>query len=208
MRLVASHELVHALQDQYLRLDSIINQHRENDRRSAAQAVLEGQATFYQISILMPEQHPESLPEGGSGASEKRWPSCSRRCRILRCAALAAGDADLPVSGGCGFISWFVRTHPEREPYGAAMPLSTEQILHPDRYDANDEPLALSFEGPGVDTVRYEDGLGEFEIGLLFSELLRDSTEERSRLGAGLGGRPLPCLRQPRGCPGVVLGVG
>src|SRR5437763_1793789 len=43
-RLVISHELVHALQHQYLNLDSLVELKRENDRRTAAQYILEGQA--------------------------------------------------------------------------------------------------------------------------------------------------------------------
>src|SRR5436189_61612 len=61
-RLVISHELVHALQHQYLNLDSLVALKRQNDRRSAAQAILEGQATLAQILVLMPEQKIESLP--------------------------------------------------------------------------------------------------------------------------------------------------
>src|SRR5256884_565275 len=61
-RLVISHELVHALQHQYLNLDSLVELKRQNDRRSAAQAILEGQATLAQILVLMPEQKIEILP--------------------------------------------------------------------------------------------------------------------------------------------------
>src|SRR6185295_9375200 len=64
LRVVVSHELVHALQDQYVSLDSIITQQHANDRRSAAQAILEGQATVAQIPVLMPEQKPDTLPLG------------------------------------------------------------------------------------------------------------------------------------------------
>src|SRR5258708_30479641 len=64
LRIVVSHELVHALQDQYVKLDSIITQRHANDRRSAAQAILEGQATIAQISVLMPEQRPDTFPLG------------------------------------------------------------------------------------------------------------------------------------------------
>src|SRR5437588_13079082 len=60
------------------------------------------------------------------------------------------------------------------------MPVSTEQILHPDRYVAGDAPLELAFVPPSADTVRYEDDLGEFETRLLFAELLGDSTEEQA----------------------------
>src|SRR3989441_3724448 len=61
-RLVISHELVHALQDQYVNLDSLVELKRQNDRRTAAQSILEGQATLAQILVLMPEQKLESLP--------------------------------------------------------------------------------------------------------------------------------------------------
>src|SRR3989449_9983083 len=61
-RLVISHELGHALQHQYLNLDSLVELKRQNDRRTAAQSILEGQATLAQILVLMPEQKLESLP--------------------------------------------------------------------------------------------------------------------------------------------------
>src|SRR6185312_6337308 len=37
------HELVHALQDQYVNLDSLENQIEDSDRQTAVQAVIEGQ---------------------------------------------------------------------------------------------------------------------------------------------------------------------
>jgi len=190
VRQVASHELVHALQDQYLALDSIINQHRQNDRRSAAQAVLEGQATFYQISILMPEQHPESWPEHWFWRQRAVMAQLQSEMPVFTRAPLWLRETLIfPYLGGADFVAWFVRTHPKQEPYGAAMPASTEQILHPERYAAGDEPVALSFSGSTPDVVRYEDGLGEFEIGVLFNVLLRDSTEERGQVAAqGWGG--------------------
>src|SRR6185437_7434641 len=41
-----THELVHALQDQYFPLDSLEKEHGDNDRTSAVQAVIEGEAVF------------------------------------------------------------------------------------------------------------------------------------------------------------------
>lgn len=180
MRLVISHELIHALQDQYTPLDSIINQRRRNDRRSAAQAILEGQATFYQIPMMMPEQRPETLPPHWfwrqrrvMAQQQAQMPRFAGAPRWLRESLI------FPYLAGADFVGWFSRAHPHREPFGAAMPVSTEQILHPERYAGGDEPVSLAFTGPAVDTVRYEDGLGEFEIGLLFTELLHDSSESR-----------------------------
>jgi hypothetical protein len=190
VRLVASHELLHALQDQYLPLDSIINQRRKNDRRSAAQAVLEGQATFYQIPMLMPEQQPETLPphwfwrqREAMALLHAEMPRFAHAPRWLRETLI------FPYLAGADFIGWFVRTHPGQEPYGAAMPISTEQILHPDRYAAGDQPIELRFTGSGPDTVRTDDNLGEFEIGLLFTQLLHDSSETSGpALAQGWGG--------------------
>lgn len=190
VRMVVSHELVHALQDQYTPLDSLINQRRQNDRRSAAQAVLEGQATFYQIPILMPEQHPETLPEHwfwrqreAMAQQQAEMPEFSGAPLWLRQTLI------FPYLGGADFIGWFVRTHHGHEPYGREMPLSTEQILHPDRYAAGDEPVELAFAAAAPDTVRYEDGLGEFEIGLLFAQLLGDvNVDQGSVYAQGWGG--------------------
>lgn len=190
VRLVASHELLHALQDQYLPLDSIINQRRQNDRRSAAQAVLEGQATFYQIPILMPEQQPDTYPphwfwrqREAMALQQAEMPQFARAPMWLRETLV------FPYLAGADFVGWFVRTHRGQEPYAALMPVSTEQIIHPDRYAAGDQPIDLHFAGPNPDTVRYEDNLGEFEIGLLFTQLLHDSSETAGpALAQGWGG--------------------
>lgn len=190
VRMVVSHELVHALQDQYTPLDSLINQRRQNDRRSAAQAVLEGQATFYQIPILMPEQHPETLPDHWFWRQREAMAQQQADMPEFAGAPLWLRETLIfPYLGGADFIGWFVRTHHGHEPYGKAMPLSTEQILHPDRYARGDEPIELGFAGTAPDSLRYEDGLGEFEIGLLFAQLLNDANDDQGSVYAnGWGG--------------------
>jgi len=174
-RLVISHELVHALQHQYLNLDSLVELKRQNDRRSAAQAILEGQATLAQILVLMPEQKIESLPNfwdlrtalGGQQDQMKVFGSAPLWLRE---------SLIFPYLGGAEFVRWFDHEYPGKQPYGVLMPISTEQILHPARYVAGDRPDALAFESPGPDTVRYEDGLGEFEIRLLLQQHLGDDS--------------------------------
>ena len=190
MRVVASHELVHALQDQYTPLDSLINQRRQNDRLVAAEAVLEGQATFYQIPILMPEQHPETLPDHWFWRQREAMAQQQAEMPEFAGAPLWLRERMIfPYLGGADFIGWFVRTHHGSEPYGKAMPVSTEQILHPDRYAAGDQPIELRFAATAPDTVRYEDGLGEFEIGLLFAQLLGDANDDQGSVYAeGWGG--------------------
>jgi len=179
LRVVVSHELVHALQDQYVSLDSIITQQGHNDRRSAAQAILEGQATVAQISVLMPEQRPDTFPAGwfwqqrvvtarlqGQMAQFSRAPLWLREGLIF------------PYLGGADFVVWFRRNHPGASVL-TTMPASTEQILHPERFPT-DAPTSVSFTGPAPDSVRYEDDLGEFETRLLLEQHLGDESQATS----------------------------
>ncbi len=185
-RLVISHELVHALQGQYLNLDSLVELKRQNDRRTAAQSILEGQATLAQILVLMPEQKLESLPNfwdlrGALGQQE-------REMKVFATAPLWLRESLIfPYLGGAEFVRWFDRAYPGKQPYGALMPVSTAQLLHTARYVAGDKPQRVAFESAASDAVRYEDGLGEFEIRLLFEQHLGNDTLA-ARLAAGWDG--------------------
>jgi hypothetical protein len=169
--IVIPHELVHALQDQYLPLDSVMHQRHQNDRRAAGQAIFEGQATLAQLRILMPEQSIENLPpfseqRGAIAQQQEQFPSFSNAPLWLRETLV------FPYLGGADFVRWFDSSHPGKQPYGALMPTSTAQILHPERYAAHDQPIDLVFIHPAADGVRYDDDLGEFETRLLFEQLL------------------------------------
>ena len=67
------------------------------------------------------------------------------------------------------------------------MPQSTEQILHPERYAAHDEPTELTFATSAPDAVQYDDGLGEFETRLLFQQHLGNE-QEAATLASGWDG--------------------
>jgi hypothetical protein len=195
LRTTIAHELVHALQHQYLRLDSIVRQRRQNDRRSAAAAVLEGQATLAQTLLMMPELDIGALPsfwEMRSVLNEQQ-----RQMQAYAGAPLWLKETLIfPYLAGADFVRWYLTAHPGGMPFGAAMPVSTEQILHPDRYAAGDAPTELSFAGSPPDTLRYEDTLGEFETRLLFQELLPDASGLRATaLAAGWDGDRYQVIR-------------
>jgi hypothetical protein len=187
VRMTVSHELIHALQAQYLNLDSVLQQKRHNDRRAAAQAILEGQATLAQILVMMPEQQTEGLPSFWE--TRKVFRTQMAQMREYAHAPLWLRETLIfPYLAGADFVRWFDGRYPGRQPFGAAMPVSTEQILHPDRYSGHDNPTFLAFTGSDGG-VRYEDDLGEFEIRLLFEQLLGDTAEaEAPQLASGWHG--------------------
>ena len=188
LRVVVSHELVHALQDQYVRLDSIITQRHVNDRRSAAQAILEGQATVAQIPVLMPEQKPDTLPLGWFWKQRAVMAAQQAQMKEFARAPLWLRESLIfPYLGGADFNVWFRRKYFGRSLLDS-MPRSTEQILHPERYAERDEPTDIAFDdgptggggrggGGGGGAVQWEDGLGEFETRLLFQQHLGSEAE-------------------------------
>ncbi len=166
--LVLAHELVHALQGQYVHLDSLLTQPGENDRRMAAQAVMEGQATLASLAALVPRQSYDSMPafwrqfRRDVREQQARMPVFSSAPLIIQ------EDLIFPYLAGADFVSWFGRTYRDTVPFGARLPQSTEQILHPDRYRAQDPPVSLRFLAS--DAV-YQDGLGEFETRVLLTAM-------------------------------------
>jgi hypothetical protein len=170
LRLIMAHELVHALQHQYLPLDSVMVQRGNGDRLAAAQAVLEGHATIASVRVLAPD--PEVL------ASADFWEAYRDQVRNQQQTMPVFSEAPLvlkeslifPYLGGAEFMRWWDANREEALPVGAQLPLSTEQVLHPERYAAADLPVAVAFPDSSAE-VMYQDTLGELEIQILLAEL-------------------------------------
>jgi hypothetical protein len=183
---VLAHELVHALQGQHMALDSILRDISNNDRLTAAQAVLEGQATLASIEVLAPAQHVTQNPEFWELYREQVRQQQSSMPVFARAPLIVREALIFPYLQGAEFMHWW-ETSPlaDTVPYGRRMPASTEQILHPERYQRGDMPVALGF-GPGG-AVAYEDVLGESEIRVLIASLA-GSDEVQTVVPLGWGG--------------------
>lgn len=198
LRVVVAHELVHALQGQYVALDSILHQNDSNDRLTAAQAVLEGQATYASIRALIPgDQDPMANPQFWSlyrdqiREQQTAMPVFARAPLVLRETLI------FPYLAGAEFIRWWQSSpFADTVPFGPRMPLSTEAILYPDRYIRGDRPIELAFDA-GTD-VLYEDQLGESEIRVLLARLA-GADEVRAVMPIGWGGDRYRVYRSPEG---------
>ena len=164
LRLVLAHEMVHALQGQYIPLDSLLEGQHDNDRQLAAQAILEGQAMLASLRALAPGRDLLSDPtvwetlRSQVAASQASMPQFAAAPLVIR------RELVFPYVDGAEFMRWWSTTgHTGLMPYGARMPRSTEQILHPARYLSGDEPVPLRF-ADSTSAVLLQDDLGELDI--------------------------------------------
>jgi hypothetical protein len=208
---VLAHELVHALQDQYVDLDSLIARERGNDRQTAAQAAIEGHATLVMMALVAERQagqpiDPGMLPDLGRQlrpaleAENEQFPVFRSAPRILRETML------FPYLGGAGFVQSLWRTAGAGRrpaPLDTLLPQSTEQVLHPDErfIRMRDEPTEIRLGEPAGDAgagwrTLYENTLGELETSILLSEHLGRGAEQAA---LGWDGDRYRLLEGPRG---------
>ncbi len=187
LKLVLAHEMVHALQGQYLPLDSILHDIHSNDRLTAAQAVLEGQATLVSIRVLSPGQDVTAEPEFWEAYRQQVTAQQGSMPVFARAPLLVRETLLFPYLDGAEFMRWWA-TSPFADslPSGPRMPASTEQILHPDRYLKHDQPVPLRFTGGPARL--YQDGLGEMEILVLEAQLQGQGEMPRPVVPLGWGG--------------------
>jgi hypothetical protein len=111
-----------ALQGQHLRLDSILDDRRNNDRLTAAQAILEGQATLASLDVLAPGQAVARNPQFWELYREQvrqqqsTMPVFQRAPLILREALI------FPYLQGAEFMHWWASSpFADTVPYGPRM---------------------------------------------------------------------------------------
>ncbi len=207
---VLLHEMVHALQDQYVDLDSLMASNLEaNDRGTAAQAAMEGHATFamleWQLAQLMGDAADLTALPGLEGllgddplaAAGIEMPVLSDAPAVIRESLL------FPYIGGLVFVQkHWSGTWGRVPPLGAEMPVSTEQVLHPELFEPGrvDMPTDVRFvaDPPEGWTEVYADGLGELETRILLREFL-SSREEADGAAAGWDGDRFRLLDGPAG---------
>lgn len=166
------HELVHAVQDQTADLDALTDPDVGSDRATAAQAAIEGHATLVMFEYLTEEMTGvpidlAQIPDFGAQmrpaleAMNSQFPALSGAPRIVRESLL------FPYLDGAAFVQRLWQAGTRSNPFGADLPLSTEQILHP----AAAPPLDVALD-VGDATVVYDDVLGRLELGVLLEDVL------------------------------------
>lgn len=172
-RLTIAHEYTHALQDQHFGLDELpVDDPAEGDRGLAQLAMVEGDATQLMFEWAQEHLTPLELLSIGVGALDpeqqallERMPPILQRQLAFPYLEGQAFIADVQATGGWRAVDrlW------------AAPPLSTEQVLHPEKYRAGEKPVdvevpaAVAALGGGWKEA-LQDTLGEVNIGVWLAQ--------------------------------------
>jgi hypothetical protein len=178
-----THELVHALQDQYVNLDSIQNLKGNSDRQGAAQAVLEGQATYEQMKIMLGARNLAARLGGGWDRVRDAIRESQSSMPIFASAPMAIQESLLfPYLSGAEFVRRFEQHRPDASVLDS-MPVSSEQILSEQAYFGapRDEPTAIKLGGGSF---VHEETMGEFGTRLF---IFQHSKSQPDAVGAAHG---------------------
>lgn len=183
-RLTYAHEFMHALQDQHFQLEQIQNPNLNADQRLALRAVGEGEAVLieylYQArGYLTGEELNESEQLYGT-------PETANLADFL------VTDFNFPYTRGYDFISNIYETQ-GFEGVTAVwqnLPQSTEQILHPEKYLAQENPITVTLPDirPALNgdwQLMKQDVLGEFYLRQYLTTQLDGPTARTAAQGWG-----------------------
>jgi len=176
VNVTVTHELVHALQDQYISLDSIQKVTGDNDRQVAAQAVMEGQATFEQVQSMLGSSNLAAALPGGWERVRDMIREAQSTMPVFSSAPMIIQETLIfPYLSGAEFMRRYEEMKPGTVPFND-MPQSTEHIIHSDAYFATRDSAArvtLPELASGARQV-YANNLGEFETRLFLYQHLQD----------------------------------
>lgn len=214
--MVILHELVHALQDQHFGgLDAAFEARERSDEENAYHAVVEGDATlamlgeiasrsgapFRAIAARLSQMNPQ---DGALLASTSPGDERLRSVPAIMRVCLAAAYIDGAIFASKRLLrgGW-----PAVDAAHTTPPSTTEQILHEEKYERQEQPDSIaipSFSTPGLrDTERLaDDTLGELEMSVYFA---RGTGNDRDRAAAeGWSGDRLRVFRANGGTPSAV----
>jgi hypothetical protein len=193
------HELVHALQDQYVNLDSLESIVDDDDRAAAAQAVVEGQAMYEQMNIMV----------GASGNIAAQmpggWEQIRKQIRDNQAAQPAFSSSPMviketllfPYINGADFVRRFKAHEPGKLPFGK-LPVSTEQLMHDSAYFSMTPDLPSEITLPKIAGTIATNDLGEFGTRLFIYQHTQDDDRSK-RASIGWDGDRYALVKTPNG---------
>ena len=158
------HEFVHGLQDQHFDISAIRESLAGNtDRKNAFRALVEGDATVSELVFINQDMSEEEREASVVAPGDDLLAAFREAPRVVQREYL------FPYQEGAQFVI---------QMYGTAgfeaidqayenLPQSTEQILHPEKYESGESPIEVAIADPSAAlgdgwSLALEDTLGEF----------------------------------------------
>ncbi len=172
-RMVAVHELAHALQDQHFDLERIVGPHIAiTDEALARLALVEGDAILTSEDVIRRERGSPSLQAQGAPtvASIDQMVVNSDKPFEVESSIALQKLVTFPYQYGGPFAYTLLRRGGYRILDGAyrELPVTTREILHPEVYPIQEQRKTLS-AAPTANPL-FSDRLGEFVVNLLLQE--------------------------------------
>jgi hypothetical protein len=213
---VMAHEITHALQDQYFDISKTMKEDRaidNDDRALAHEALREGDAMAVMLNYLLEPAKKSFAQLPDLLTLMRAQMSVSQTRNAVFESAPQYIQENLLFSYGYG--SSFLQKVWARDPSWKAIdklysdpPSSTEQILHPDKYFAHDNPKPVQQGNIAAKLgddwkVAYKNVLGELSIGLLIN--LQFTETRARRVVNGWGGDEVMLLENGEGKDAVFV---
>jgi len=205
-----AHEFEHALQDQHFDLEALQDLPLDQgDRILAQQALVEGDAYVLMTHWLLGNLGPEGISALIAASSDPEAQAALDAIpRIVQAQILfSALEGTLFVQGIQATGGWAAVDAAFADP-----PVSTEQVLHPAKYEAREAPVVVSLPsdpagrmGAGWTEV-LRDTLGEHQLGIwLDAEGSRSTAAEVAAAAVGWGGDRLVLLQSPTSTAAAIV---
>ncbi len=205
VEITITHELVHALQDQYVNIDSIQSATHDADRQVAAQAILEGQAVYAQLRASLGET---GMRMGGWDRARAAMRSGQEGMPIFANAPMIVRESLLfPYTGGADFVHRFIGRRPDDNVLDD-FPISTRQLLSDGSYFGTGDtpataaerriPHQVTLPAPARGTVAFSNVFGEFETRLIMYEYINNELQA-GRAAQGVNGDRYALIELPEG---------
>jgi hypothetical protein len=208
-KITFAHEYDHALQD--ANFPGVFEAQKDlldqSDQALARAAVYEGDATLLMSYWAIPNLAPGELQDVVAAGSDPE-----ANAVLARTPQVLIDGLLFPYNSGISFITPIQTTSGWAgvDDVYADLPVSTEQILHPEKYEAGEAPVEVvlpedAIEGLGDGwSIALQDTYGEFQIGTWLREAGVSATDA-SAAAAGWGGDRLAVIEGPDGAWAVVM---
>ncbi len=191
---VMAHELTHALEDQSFHIDSWIKAARPNDDAELARdSVSEGSAMAAMVDYDLEDMHRSvrDLPDVSALIQASAVGEMDKDPKLSKAPIYIRDSLIFPYLAGVTFTQQFLKAHDGWQDLHLLFerpPVSTQQIMHPEKYLNGVQPVAVKFPdwktvAPADWKLLEENVMGEFGVEEILKQYLGDDAAKLTSPG-------------------------